>query len=288
MVSDTRLVKAFPSMVNTVTSKYFAKCQQMQWTPPGRGRSTGSCDHSLSDVPQCGSQQRAKLAAQRLGPRPLLRMLSRMTFAKGVFVCLAATQLAYAAVAGEGPRFDFAQLDQVVRLASPAISPDGRTVAVIVSRTDFIENHTNDSLVLVDVATGSQRIVTAVDANSPAWSPDGSRLAWLSSGRICVAPSETPDTKPIPVTGANKASAAVQSFAWSADGKSIAFLAVKTPVERQGEDRFDRSFEVVNHDQSSRGISAGDGPIRLWLTASDKDTSKPLTSDDESVQISTI
>ena len=211
-----------------------------------------------------------------------------MTFAKGVFACLAAAQLAYTAVAAEGPRFDFAQLDQVVRLWSygisrPAISPDGRTVALIVSRTDFTENHTNDSLVLVDVATGSQRTVTAADANSPAWSPDGSRLAWLSSGRICIVPSATPDTPPVTVTGANKASGAVQSFAWSPDGKSIAFLAAKT-AERQGDDRFDRWFEVVNYDQTSRSISAGEGPTHLWLTASDQDTSKPLTSDEESVE----
>ena len=115
---------------------------------------------------------------------------AKMTFAKGIFVCLAVAQLACAAVAAEGPRFDFAQLDQVVRLTSPAISPDGRTVAVIVSRTDFTENHTNDSLVLVDVATGSQLIVTATGANSPAWSPDGSRLAWLSLGASVLSPAQ--------------------------------------------------------------------------------------------------
>ena len=62
---------------------------------------------------------------------------------------------------------------------APAVSPDGRTVAAIRESFGSPAEASATSLVLVDLATGAQRILAAdLDRwpESPAWAPDGSAL----------------------------------------------------------------------------------------------------------------
>lgn len=207
---------------------------------------------------------------------------TRIMLASGLVFFAALSNQALAVT--ELPNFTLLGLNSLARLTSPVISPDGKTLAVVVSRTDYDENRVNGTVVLVDVATGTQRIVAEDRVNGLAWSPDGSRLAWMSMGRIIVTSALTTGATPIAVAEPTKIRGAAQSLRWSPDGKSIAFLATAVPVRRAANPSFDRWFEVTDHDQSSRATSAENEPTQLWLTAADKDTARALTSTDESVQ----
>ncbi len=72
----------------------------------------------------------------------------------------------------------------LITIGAPAISPDGRRVAVTVRRVDLPGNRYISQVWLYDTAAGSPRPLTRGDKDGgPVWSPDGSALAFTSSAR---------------------------------------------------------------------------------------------------------
>src|SRR5439155_747934 len=80
-------------------------------------------------------------------------------------------------------RFELDDLARVVRLADPQIAPDGRTIAVVLSRANLEEDRWESQLAIVDVASGRMRPLTydRRGAGQPRWSPAGDRLGFLAT-----------------------------------------------------------------------------------------------------------
>lgn len=112
----------------------------------------------------------------------------------------------------------------------PRVRPDGGAVAYVRVSFDVMRDRAVHSIWLVDAATGEQTPIAAADgdSSSPRWSPDGKRLAYVSSSsgnkaQIVVrwmasgATAEVTDLTEAP-----------GSLEWSPDGSSIAFVMFAT------------------------------------------------------------
>ncbi|MDE2451087.1 MAG: hypothetical protein KGO22_19075 [Gammaproteobacteria bacterium] len=67
--------------------------------------------------------------------------------------------------------FTLADLRSLVSLSDPQVSPDGRQIAVVVSRPDWNTDKATHEIDLIDVATGTRRALTRyrTDVSSPRW-----------------------------------------------------------------------------------------------------------------------
>lgn len=173
-------------------------------------------------------------------------------------------------------RVDLTTAGKVVRVSDPQIAPDGLAIVVVVSRANFDENRYDAEVVRVDPATRAQRVLVTGrrGLSAPRWSADGSHLAFLAhvDGRTQVFAMKADGGEAWQVT---KSPTPVQNFAWRPDGQSIAFTAVDEEPKREGEARFNRSFEIS---RSSYLTTDTPRPIHLWLAPIDGSPARRLTS----------
>lgn len=156
--------------------------------------------------------------------------------------------LLVSALTAPGKRFDLDALSQIVRLSDPQLSPDGRSIALIVSRANLEENRTDSDLVLIDVATKSQRILTQRRGiTQPRWSPAGDQLGFLANVdaklQLFLLPMAGGEARQI-----TKSPTGLQQYAFSPNGDQIAYAASDEPPAKTGFERHNRSFEIQNND----------------------------------------
>ena len=173
-------------------------------------------------------------------------------------------------------KFDLTTASKVVRVTDPQIAPDGRAIAVLVGRVNYDENRVDTDLVLVDPATRAQRVLVQGrrGLSAPRWTTDGSQLAFLAQvdGRAQVFAVKASGGEPWQVT---KSPTTVINFAWRPDGSSVAYTAADEEAKREGEDRFNRSFEVTRSSYLTTDIPR---PVHLWLAPVDGSPAKRLTT----------
>ncbi len=177
--------------------------------------------------------------------------------------------------------FQLEDLRRLVRVGSPEISPDGRSIAVVVSHQDWKADKSRNELELVDVASGSMRPLTyrRDGVGSPHWSPDGTRLAFTATdtttkkSQIWVLRMDGGD--PLRITDAKTG---VSAYAWSPDGKSIAFVAQDSVPNPKAIKHHEDGFVVGDANYQTR---AAVQPWHLWMVPSAGGKAKRLTSGDE-------
>ena len=79
-------------------------------------------------------------------------------------------------------KFEIADYAKFVNISDPQISPNGKSIVIVVSRPDYVNNRYNAELVLVDVASGKRTVLTQerFSVSSPRWSPNGEQLAFIA------------------------------------------------------------------------------------------------------------
>ncbi|MBL8265443.1 alpha/beta hydrolase family protein [Steroidobacter sp.] len=177
--------------------------------------------------------------------------------------------------------------DDVSSLASvggAALSPDGKRVAALISRNDFIDNRSVSSLVIIDVATGEQRAIAPGRARIGGlkWSPNGDRLAWVDAAedgrsQIYVLAMDKPGARAVSVTNIGTG---VGAYDWNPDGGSFAILSSEAPEVRAGEERHNKSFDASRGDYMAK---AAPGVTHLWVAPVSGGAAKRITSGKEGV-----
>jgi dipeptidyl aminopeptidase/acylaminoacyl peptidase len=173
-------------------------------------------------------------------------------------------------------RFDIHTPARIVRPSDPVVAPDGASVAVVVSRTVVSENRSDTDLLLIDIATRAQRVLTRgrLGVSLPRWSPDGASLAFLSSvdgrAQLFVIPRAGGEARQV-----TSSPTAIQTYAWRPDGRALAFAALDAPAAREGEERFNRAFEIQHN---SFLQTEAPQPSHLWVVGLEGGLARRLTS----------
>jgi len=170
-------------------------------------------------------------------------------------------------------------LKSLIGVSDATISPDGSRIAYIVSKADYKSDKNERTLMLYELRDNTERALTfeRKGVASPAWSPDGARLAFLAQRgegddaqeQIFVLNMQGGDAVAI-----TKASQGVQQFAWRPDGKAIAYVTADEPKNKKQIEHHLDAFVVG--DQSYKEDEAPT-PSHIWLMNADGSANARLT-----------
>ncbi|MEP7259473.1 MAG: S9 family peptidase [Flavitalea sp.] len=171
----------------------------------------------------------------------------------------------------EAHPFSYDDLHKVTNIGSPKLSPDGKKIVAVISKADISANEFSDTLVLIDIATGS--ITDLAEGGSPAWSPDGGQIAfeqWEDDHSVIYLfnPATMKKKFLVAVHHSNyfMGHLVEKGFAWSPDGKYIAYAgAFHTIPENTGGARVVNRLNYKTKGGRGRPSFTDDQFTHLWL-----------------------
>lgn len=166
---------------------------------------------------------------------------------------------------------------KTIALATPQVSPDGKTVVVVHSKPNFTDNKTESELYAIDTQGGAVRPLTYQrrTVSMPRWSPDGKTLAFLAPDlntktQVWLMPMHGGDTRCL-----TKSPTGVKHFAWRPDGLAIAYVAEDEPAKLEGEAKHVAAVNIGAQDLFLRSELM---PQHIWLKDLSDGDAKRLTS----------
>lgn len=154
-------------------------------------------------------------------------------------------------------------LFRIAVVDDPRTSPDGSTVAFVVTTIDAEANEYRAAIWTVPVVGGEPRRFTSGERRdtAPRWSPDGTRLAFLSdrggaSAQLYIMPTDGGEARQV-----TWQSDPVREYAWSPTGDRIVFVGlVRPPGSHLPDDSTApvvRDIDRIQHKYDGRGLLVG-------------------------------
>jgi len=175
------------------------------------------------------------------------------------------------------------QLDDFLKITSvsdPQISPDGKSIAFVVSHLNLDQDRSDRDLLLIDIASGVPRALThdRRGVGSPRWSPEGDRLAFEAVDT--TAKEQKLQLYVLPMTGGEARKLTdvpngVEQFAWRPNGQDIAYVTSDEPENKKEIEKHNDAFEVGDNDYLAKGPET---PSHLWIVAAEGGKARRLTS----------
>ncbi len=177
-------------------------------------------------------------------------------------------------------RIELADFAKVVAVSDPQIAPDGKSIVYVVSRMNLDQDRHDRELVLLDIATAAQRVLThdRKDTGSPRWSPAGDRIAFLAA--VGPAKEEKPQIFVLSMRGGDAlkitdAPSGVEQFAWRPNGTEIAYVTADEPENKKDIEKHLDAFEVGDNGYLETKAPT---PSHIWLVAAEGGKARRLTS----------
>ena len=123
----------------------------------------------------------------------------------------------------------FSDMIKMHRVAEPQISPDGKWIAYTLAAPDMDANRNASNIWMVSTAGGApQQLTQSGRDSSPVWSPDGKKIAFLSTrsgdSQVYLLSLEGGEAQKL-----TKLSTGADIVKWSPDGRTIAFTSSAYP-----------------------------------------------------------
>jgi dipeptidyl aminopeptidase/acylaminoacyl peptidase len=196
------------------------------------------------------------------------------------FLSLALALFGAGSVAAQTRPIELNDLAKITSVSDPQISPDGKSIAFVVSRPNLEQDRRDSELVQMDIASGTQHSLTyeRKGVGSPRWSPNGDRLAFVAVDG--TGKDAKPQVFVLPMTGgeARKLTDApngIEQFAWRPSGQDIAYVSSDEPENKKEIEKHHDAFEVGDNDFLATEAAL---PSHIWILSAAGGKAKRLTS----------